>query len=107
MIINMDGEPCNCGNFGCVEAYLSIPIVAKKYISALKMRRNLQIVKPIQDIHYTDICVAAENGDELARSVIKSGAGHFGVSLANYFRLLNPQAVILSGPMIKYFKLFF
>lgn len=107
MIIDVDGKPCTCGNYGCVEAYASIPSIQNTFISLLKKGRRSRILKPIQDIHYMDICLGAEAGDALAREVLLEAATGFGVGLANYINLLNPQGIILSGPLIRHSSLFY
>ncbi len=107
MIIDVDGEPCCCGNYGCIECYSSIPAITEKFISALKKGRTSNITKPIQEIAYMDICSVAEQKDELAREVIISAATILGAGLANYINLLNPHLVILSGPLIKHSELFY
>ncbi len=33
MTIDVDGEPCSCGNFGCIERYSSIPAITKSFIT--------------------------------------------------------------------------
>jgi Transcriptional regulator/sugar kinase len=107
MIIDVDGERCNCGNFGCIECYSSIFAIVANYIAALKKGRTSIIAKPIDKITYMDICSAADEGDELAKEIITSAATIFGAGLANYINLLNPGLVILSGPLINHSDLFY
>ena len=102
MIIDVDGERCNCGNYGCIECYSSIPAIVRKFISELKKGRSSSLSKPLEEINYIDICVAAEKKDNTAREVITGAAIIFGSGLANYINLLNPGLVILSGPLIRY-----
>lgn len=107
MVIDMDGDKCSCGNYGCVECYCSINAIKNKFISKVKIGRNTSSSKPLDEITYMDICKMAENGDELAKEVITNSASVFGLALANYINLLNPELVILSGPLIKYSPLFY
>lgn len=107
MVIDVDGEPCTCGNYGCIECYSSIHSITKKFISELKKGRISTIQKPVEVIDYTDICKLAEDNDALARGVIENAAVIFGAGLANYINLMNPQYVILSGPLIKHSRLFY
>jgi predicted NBD/HSP70 family sugar kinase len=107
MIIDMDGDLCSCGNYGCVECYSSINSITSKFVSQIKKGRFSKITKLLGKIEYIDICIAAEENDELAREVIMSGAAAFGAGLANYINLLSPQLVVLSGPLIKHSNLFY
>lgn len=107
MVIDVDGDKCTCGNYGCIECYSSIPSITNKFVSAMKKGRNSIVIKPVDQINYLDICSAAANGDELAREIIISAATIFGAGLANYINLLSPGLVILSGPLISHSELFY
>jgi len=107
MVVDVDGERCSCGNFGCIECYSSIIQITRKFVSELKKGRTSSISKPVEDIIYLDICRAAEEDDALAREIITGAATIFGTGLANYINLLNPGLIILSGPLVKNSKLFY
>jgi predicted NBD/HSP70 family sugar kinase len=34
MVIKVDGEPCSCGNYGCIDCYSSIYAIIQKYNAA-------------------------------------------------------------------------
>ncbi|MCX7841989.1 MAG: ROK family protein [Clostridia bacterium] len=107
MVVDVDGRNCSCGNFGCVEAYSSIPAIVNSFKAALKKGRHSNISKTIDEIRYTDICAAADGQDELAKEIIADAAVIFGTGLANFINLLNPDMVILSGPLVKHSELFY
>jgi predicted NBD/HSP70 family sugar kinase len=107
MIVQMDGELCTCGNYGCVESYSSITRIKNKFVSEAKKGKNTNLTKSVDDIEYIDVCNLAENNDDLAKGIIIDAATYFGTGLANYIKLLNPQIIILSGPLIKHSTLFY
>jgi predicted NBD/HSP70 family sugar kinase len=107
MVVDVDGELCSCGSYGCIECYSSIPAIMRKYKAEVKKRRFSSFSKMLDEIGYADICAAAEENDELAREAIISAAAVFGAGLANYINLLNPKLVILSGPLIRHSQLFY
>lgn len=107
MVINVDGEKCNCGNFGCIECYASIASITKKFKAEIKKGRKTKIQKQIEDIDYIDICAAAEVGDAISIEVIKAAAEVFGTGLANFVNLLNTELVVLSGPLVMQSDLFY
>jgi predicted NBD/HSP70 family sugar kinase len=107
MVIDIDGELCYCGNYGCVESYSSINSIVKKFKSELKKGKTTSIKKNIEEINFEDIFLAAGEGDIVARDVVTNSALVFGVCLANYINLLNPQLIILSGPSIYNSQLFY
>ncbi len=107
MVINVDGELCHCGNYGCIDCYSSIYAIVRKYLTAVKQGRSTTISKPIDIIEYIDICQAAEQNDALAREIIINAATILGAGLANYINLLDPGLVILSGPLISHSELYY
>lgn len=107
MVIDVDGEACSCGNYGCIECYSSIYAIIKKISSELKKGRVSKITKPIKDITYVDICKAAADGDGLSIEILTGAAAILGTGLANFINILNPGLVILSGPLVKHSNLFY
>jgi len=43
MIIDVNGDLCSCGNYGCIECYSSIPSIVKRFVSELKKGRITEI----------------------------------------------------------------
>ncbi|MCI1945751.1 ROK family transcriptional regulator [Clostridium luticellarii] len=107
MIVDIDGEPCWCGNYGCVESYASIEKIRQKFISEIKKGRRIHLNKDLEAIGYIDVCNLAEDKNKIAVNVIVDAAIYFGTGLANYIKLFNSQLIILSGPLIKYSPLFY
>jgi predicted NBD/HSP70 family sugar kinase len=107
MVIDIDGEACYCGNYGCVECYSSIYAIIKRFKRELKKGKLSSIKKKLDDINYLDIFMAADKGDLLSREVVTNSALIFGTALANYINLLNPRLVILSGPTVYISEIFY
>ncbi|CAM3745501.1 ROK family transcriptional regulator [Parendozoicomonas haliclonae] len=96
------GPRCYCGNFGCLESYISN--------SALEQQchQQVQAGSPTSlpdNATITDICNAANQGDELARSLITNAAARLGKVLAMCTNLLNPEKIILAGEITESFSL--
>jgi len=107
MIVDIDGEQCKCGNFGCIESYSSINAIIKKFSSEVKKGRDTIINRPLRNVDYKEICDAAERNDNLSKEIIKNSALILGTGIVNYINLLDPGLVILSGPLIINSKLFY
>lgn len=107
MVIDIFGKKCRCGNFGCIECYSSINAIIKNYSDEIKKGRITSIEKKIENTTYIDICQAADKNDELSKSILENAALILGAGLANYIKLLNPDLVILSGPLMNQSKLFY
>lgn len=107
MVIDIRGKKCRCGNYGCIECYASINAVLKRFSEELKKGRQTIIDRPIEMISYLDICAAADGNDPLAEEILKEAALILGAGLANYIKLLTPDLVILSGPLMNKSELFY
>ena len=107
MIVDANGELCSCGNHGCIESYVSISNITKKFINEMKEIKVLDFNKNLNSINYRDVCSLAERKNEVAMNIIKNSASYFGIGLANYMKLFNPELIILSGPLIQHSKVFY
>lgn len=109
MTINYDGEPCQCGKYGCVDCYTTIPAILDQFAIGIKRGRS-SILSPLVDqgsLTFQDICHASEEGDTLSCEVITSAASMLGLALSNYINLFCPDMVILSGLLVKESPLYF
>ncbi|MCS7230083.1 MAG: ROK family protein [Candidatus Kryptonium sp.] len=109
--INFEGPKCNCGNYGCVEAY-----VGQKYLSswvAKELERNpnskiIEIVNgDLSKIEPHIISIAAEQGDEFAINVWKKAGFYVGVMLASVMNLFDINVAIVGGGVAKAGKILF
>jgi predicted NBD/HSP70 family sugar kinase len=107
MVIDVDGEKCSCGNYGCIECYSSISAITDKFVSEIKKGRTTIISKDVGDVDFTQICTAAQRGDALAKEILQGAAVILGTGLANFVNLINPELVVLSGPLINNSRYFF
>jgi predicted NBD/HSP70 family sugar kinase len=107
MTVDMDGERCECGNYGCVATYTSIPAMLKNLAAEIKKGRSCSIPKLPDDILFKDLCEAVEHGDVLAKEVVSRSASVMGTAMANYINLFAPDLIILSGLVIRDCSLYY
>ncbi len=109
MTINYDGEPCQCGRYGCVDCYTTIPVIVEQFRMGIKKGRSSVLVGQVEQSGFSfyDICRASEEGDSLACEVIASAASMLGLALSNYIDLFCPDMVILSGLLVRESSLYF
>ena len=101
MIVEHNGEVCSCGNSGCIESYSSIDSIIKKINLITKDNRS------ISEINYREVLNSELLINKDAVRIIDKGAEILGIGLANLVRLLNPELVILSGPLIMNFEQYY
>ncbi len=92
-----DGRLCECGNYGCLEAYISDAGIINNYLEYMHATAyNLEGAVPIPTAF--DLVERGKNGDEAALAAFQRAGTLLGVSLSNLVNIFNPECIILSGP---------
>lgn len=91
------GEPCYCGNFGCLETIASNTAIVQR--AKKLMSQGYPSSLRVSDCQISDICQAANQGDPLAEQLIKDVALQLGKVIAISINLFNPQKVVLAGEL--------
>jgi predicted NBD/HSP70 family sugar kinase len=99
-VINVMGERCYCGKRGCVRCYASTPVISENVRRRIRGGEQSCISVPPESINYLHILAAAEKEDEVAADELRSAGFFFGVGLGNYIILLNPEYVVIDGPLV-------
>lgn len=96
--INPLGNRCYCGNFGCLETEVSNKAIEYQYSDAITkgLAGRLEAGAGI-----TEICQAAESGDELAQNLLRQAASRLGQVLSGSVNLLRPECIVLDGEIFK------
>jgi glucokinase len=99
--IDSTGRRCKCGNYGCLEAYASGPAIADRAREALWDGANSTMLQLVGGdatlITAQTVYDAAEQGDEIAREVVRDTARFLGTGIANLLNGLNPDVVVVAG----------
>ena len=82
-----NGNPCGCGNRGCVE----------KHASATAIASMARLIGLGHDLTAEDVFKLAEDGNDRARMIFKSMGEALGVALANLINIFNFPLYLLSG----------
>ena len=69
MVIRKDGEPCNCGRRGCLEAYCSAASLVRFAERALEDGRKSVLAVHKGQLNAKQICDAVDAGDALAQEL--------------------------------------
>jgi len=99
--INYQGPRCNCGSFGCIEAYVGNNYLTSQVKKDLAVSSNSKIIKMVKNnlnlVSPIVIQRAAEEGDEFAKSVINNMGEQIGSALASVSNLLDVSTFIIGG----------
>ena len=93
MTIDINGVACRCGSKGCLENYVSLEAILSQFCSMTG-----------EDVGYKELFARAAGGDETAISIFKKSACVLGVGISNLSKLMNPDLIILSGPLVSNYE---
>lgn len=101
--INIFGEKCSCGSYGCLETFIAIPVLEKKMRNNLKSSYMDQeyFSKPIEKVKFHDIVEAAQKGSPGAQNLLREAGTYLGAGTANLLNIISPEIVILGGRLGK------
>lgn len=90
---------CGCGDYGCLEAYVSGPSIvamAEEYLKGGKSTKFREMAENGEITPYI-VAKAAEQGDGVANMIFKFMGEYLGTGLASVVNLLNPERIIIGG----------
>lgn len=95
--VQLEGALCQCGQRGCLEAYVGDYAILREAHSVLG-----------EEIHEDvgSLYDAANNGDQLAVSVLDRAARMLALGLANVVNIFDPELIILAGAQMSYRHLY-
>ncbi len=100
-VVDPTGPECSCGFRGCWESLAAGPAMA-----AWVVRNAPTDYAHREGITAKRICELARAGDATAIQAVEHEAFYLGVGLANLINLFTPDAIVLSGSVMKSAELF-
>jgi len=105
MIIQTDGPRLHeGGNFGALEAFVSVQALERAAQSQAKLGRSpladIFPDLPPDQIRYDNLLLALRREHPYAVGLFQQSATYLGIGLANMINLLHPETVILGGALI-------
>lgn len=103
MTVNKDGPRCNCGNYGCLEAYSSATGIKNRIKNRLKEGIKSKFLsfdnddELFESLRLKLIFETARKGDKLTKGVVEEAISYLGIAIANIANILNPEMVVLVG----------
>jgi glucokinase len=100
IVIEQEGEVCNCGRRGCWEAYASATGLIRHVEEAMELHPESllhQVAERNGCVDGRTAFQAAERGDKTALEVCRAYAGYLASGLTDLVNILHPEAVALGG----------
>jgi N-acetylglucosamine repressor len=100
-----DGDLCICGKRGCLETVASSNTILKLALDGIKEGKISQLTIPFEknqgNLTPELVIAAARAGDEFSISILNKVGFMFGKGLSYLIQLLNPEIIVLGGPVAK------
>jgi predicted NBD/HSP70 family sugar kinase len=89
-ILEPGGARCACGRRGCAETLVSQRVLSR------------HVTGPDQPVlHATELIARLEQGGVALQQVVRTAGEHLGLLLQNLVVTINPEVLILGGPLIR------
>lgn len=100
-----NGDLCICGKRGCLETIASSNTIIKRIKQGISEGEISSVIIKFQDnpesVSPEDVIAAARLGDEFCISILNEIGLAMGKGLSYIIQLLNPEVIVLSGPISK------
>ncbi len=101
MIIELDGEACNCGNHGCLERYCSATAIILAARAAINQYQDSAILLKAEGdpmkINAKMVFDAAKEGDELGMTLFNDYVKALAHGIVSIIHFLDPEVIVLGG----------
>ena len=106
IVVEPNGPFCRCGKRGCLFTVGSLSVLEEKTKLALEKSHEKSLLDKIDTVNMEEIMNAANKGDELAMDCVKKVADPLCVVIGDLINIINPQRIIIGGPMGTYGKFY-
>ncbi len=101
MILELDGEPCTCGNYGCLERYCSATAVIRMAREQVKNHPDSLILSmaegKAENINAKIVFDAAREADPTAEKIFRRYVRYLAQAISNIIMMLDPEVIVLGG----------
>lgn len=95
-----DGPRCNCGNYGCLEAFSSGTAIARQAREALEAGLETSLSQYDKVTSY-EVYVEAQKGDKVSKDILEKSFTYLGIGIANIVVSFDPEMIVIGGGVSK------
>ncbi|MFQ6083577.1 MAG: ROK family protein [Candidatus Aminicenantia bacterium] len=92
IIVNPEGEICDCRGRGCLETEVCSSKIVQNYLEFTRVKEKLTA---------EEVFERAKKGDKTAQKAFQKAGYYLGLGLASIINLLNPEKIILGGGVME------
>jgi len=101
MTVDQNGPACNCGNRGCLEAYVGNQRIVESAVKGIRSGQKSLIAKLVDNdlskVTPEIISKAADRGDKFAKEIWRQVGECLGVVFAGLVNFFNPDMFVVGG----------
>lgn len=101
MVIEKDGKQCRCGNYGCLEAYVSTEVIIEKALEGVKNNAYTGFDPKDESRLFEEIINTGKSGDKFILNIFEEVGEYLGIGIANLINFFNPEVIILADELAK------
>lgn len=94
-------EPCNCGQYGCLEQYTSATGIVRVAKRKLAKTNDETSLRKFPELTAKDVFDEAKAGDEVALGLVDEVCKILGAALSNIACVVNPEIIVIGGGVSK------
>lgn len=94
-------EPCNCGQYGCLEQYTSATGIVRMAKRKLAKSSDETTLRNFRELTAKDIFDEAKAGDAMAKELVDDLGEILGSALSNIACVVNPEIIVIGGGVSK------
>ena len=94
-------EPCNCGQYGCLEQYTSATGIVRMAKRKLNRSTEETSLRKFEELTAKDIFDEAKAGDSIAKQLVEELGSILGSTLSNIACVADPEIIVIGGGVSK------
>ena len=94
-------EPCNCGQYGCLEQYTSATGIVRMAKRKLNRSTEETSLRKFEELTAKDIFDEAKAGDSIAKELVEELGNILGSTLSNIACVADPEIIVIGGGVSK------
>jgi len=105
VVVEHKGQPCGCGNFGCIEQYASATAIVRMACEELQDHPT-SLLAALKRFNAKDIYDAAAKGDECSIRVFDKMSSYLGDAVTGLVNTFNPEMIVIAGGLVSGWDMF-
>jgi predicted NBD/HSP70 family sugar kinase len=99
--VSEDGPLCGCGRRGCLETVASTMALLRAAEDAIEGKQGTRLSRVEGRLDVAGIAAVAAEGDAVAKRILAQSSEHLGRGISFLLNILNPEMIVLGGPVIE------